>query len=108
MFQRLRHSIKIDHIIAKAVDVFGSIRTECAQRVHIGEAQAFIKALTAELQAEGPERFGQKPQRQKVLIMRTVRDERKQMGPKMGQVLLVGAMWSVRSPLTTAILSREP
>ena len=26
--------------------------------VHIGEAQAFIKALTADLQAESPKRFG--------------------------------------------------
>ena len=42
LFQRFRHSIKIDHIIPKAIDVLGSIRTECAQRVHI-DGTAFLQ-----------------------------------------------------------------
>jgi hypothetical protein len=37
-------------------------RTECG----LTEAQAFIKALTAELQAESPERFVQKPRRHRL------------------------------------------
>ena len=44
-----------------AISMYISI-TECG----LTEAQAFIKALTAELQAESPERFVQKPQRHRL------------------------------------------
>ena len=42
LFQRLRHSSEIDQIIPEAIDVFSSIRTECAQRVHI-DLTAFLQ-----------------------------------------------------------------
>jgi hypothetical protein len=44
LFQWLWHSVGIDHIVAKAVDVPGSIRAECAQRLHV-DRMAFLEQL---------------------------------------------------------------
>jgi len=48
MFQWLRHSVGIDHIVAKAVDVLSSIRAECAQRLHV-DRMAFLEQLLQSL-----------------------------------------------------------
>ena len=48
MFQWLRHSFGIDHIVAKAVDVLSSIRAECAQRLHV-DRMAFLEQLLQSL-----------------------------------------------------------
>jgi hypothetical protein len=45
-FQGLRHSIGIDHIIAKAVDVLGSIRAQCARRVHVTSSSTDLASET--------------------------------------------------------------
>jgi hypothetical protein len=48
LFQWLRHSVGIDHIVAKAVDVLGSIRAECAQSLHV-DRMAFLEQLLQSL-----------------------------------------------------------
>ena len=48
LFQWLRHSLGIDHLIPKAIDVLGSTRTECAQRPHV-DSMAFFKQLLQSL-----------------------------------------------------------
>jgi hypothetical protein len=48
LFEWLRHSVGIDHIVAKAVDVLGSIRAECAQSLHVDRV-AFLEQLLQSL-----------------------------------------------------------
>ena len=63
LLQGFRQSIGIDHIIPKAIDVLGSIRTECAQRLHV-DSMAFFEQL---LQSLGHRYQGMERQQIRVL-----------------------------------------